>query len=317
MLEDDMWFDNAICTKFEVFNFDPSDNHPHSNIKKTTIGGLYDGNGHLILNSIRKGGVGGDHVVSNAPLFIGNSHEEYEIIKGKSIFLGNLMNHYGHFVTEGLSRFGNYNEFCNYDNFIFMPFIFPSSMERMNKFHDFFFDRFGIDRSKIKIIREKTLIESVYVPKQNWIINTPPDINVKKIYKHISLSVNPKQGKYFLSRKKDPSNRIGNIEDLEYFFLKNGYEIVYPEFMEVEDQVSIYSGADTLVSLSGSGAHNIIFSKKGCSFIEIGDVRTPKKPISMQKYANSLSDATYHFVPFVGQDGILDIKSLNSKTNLF
>lgn len=317
MINNDICFENAICTKFEASNFDSNNNSVQSNVKKITIGALYDINGHLILNSIRKGGIGGDHVVSNAPLFIGGSHDEYETIKGSSIFLGNLMNHYGHFITEGLSRFSNYKEFCNYDNFIFMPFIFPSSMERKNRFHDFFFERFGIDRNKIKIIRQKTLIEHVHVSRQRWIINSPPDVNIKNIYNYLSSSVNSKKGKFFLSRIKDASNRISNIEELENFFLKRGYNIVYPELLEVEDQISIYSGADILVSLSGSGAHNIIFAKKKCSFIEIGDVRTQKKTIPMQEYANSLSDADYHFVPFVGQDGILEIKSLEGIFNLF
>lgn len=317
MIDNGICFENAICTKFEALNFDSNNNSAQSNVKKITIGALYDNNGHLILNSIRKGGVGGDHVVSNTPLFIGGFHDGYETIKGSSIFLGNLMNHYGHFITEGISRFSNYKEFCNYDNFIFMPFVFPSSMERKNRFHDFFFERLGIDRDKIKIIRQNSLIERVHVAKQRWVINSPPDVYIKSIYKYLSSSVNPEQGKFFLSRKKDVSNRISNIEELENFFLKRGYNIVYPELLGVEDQISIYSGADVLVSLSGSGAHNILFAKEKCSFIEIGDVRTQKKPIPMQEYANFLSDADYHFVPFVGQNGILEIKSIENIFNSF
>ncbi len=52
-------------------------------------------------------------------------------------------------------------------------------------------------------------------------------------------------------------------EELEDFFRKNGFHIMEPEKLPIEEQILLLSGCEELASLEGSAAHNVVFAKKG------------------------------------------------------
>src|ERR1700749_4097500 len=85
--------DNALATAFE---YDPA---------TTQIKGcVYDSNGDLISLSQRTSGVGGDRIVNSDSPRIENVTATIRI-EHDCVYLGHLMGHYGHFLTETLSSF--------------------------------------------------------------------------------------------------------------------------------------------------------------------------------------------------------------------
>lgn len=125
-------YKNAICTSFTTegpwkrnlfFQLKRKiQGFPHC--RKLLKGALYEQTGHIIHDSIRKGGIYGDQVISIAPIIIDPKMTVKKVIDGKSAYLGNLYSHYGHFITEGLSRFHAFRELNQYDNILVSPFIF-------------------------------------------------------------------------------------------------------------------------------------------------------------------------------------------------
>jgi capsular polysaccharide biosynthesis protein len=275
---------------------------PHC--RKLLKGALYDKNGHIIHESIRKGGIAGDQVISISPIFIDPNMNVGELIEGRSAYLGNLYSHYGHFVTEGLSRFSEFRELNNYDQILFHPFIFDYPNSQLTEYHHFFFDQMGIDCSKIKLLKKPSRIEHVKVFQQLWTINDTVDPTLQQLYRYLS-NIPPCQSiqreKFFCSRKQ--ADRIHNIREVEEVFLTLGFEVLYLEDLMVEKQMSIFKGKNLIVGCSGSSMHNILFGRQNTRFVEIGDSRTPNNPHVMQQLASSISVSKYQFVPFQSKDG--------------
>ena len=304
-------FHNAILTKFtmegpwnrswnfklerKIIGFD--------HCRKLLNGAIYDKNGHLIHESIRKGGIFGDQVISIAPIIVDPNTETFESIEGNSAYLGNLYSHYGHFITEGLSRFYNFKELNKFDHILFNPYIFDYPNTQLQSFHKFFFDELGLDSSKIKILSNSARLERVTVFKQLWTINDSVDPEISKLYEYLRF-LDPKitisEGRFFCSRKS--SDRISNSRKIEELFSTMDFEVIFPEDLSLEKQLAIYKGDNLIVSTSGSTVHNILFGREGSRFVEIGDKRTPKSPHIMQQLANSLSIANYQFLPFHSDD---------------
>lgn len=69
-------------------------------IRQVCYGGIYDEQGELIQNSLRKGGYSGDHVLHLASHINRYPAEYNKKLSGRTLYLGPLMNHYGHFITE-------------------------------------------------------------------------------------------------------------------------------------------------------------------------------------------------------------------------
>lgn len=289
--------------------------------KFITEGGMYENTGHLIHDSIRKGGMDGDHVISKTPIYIKKSNSKIKKITGKSIYLGCFFNHYGHFITEGLSRFRISENYSQYDNILISPFVFDRGAINIKSFHEFFFECFKIPRDKIMILDNDVIIESVVIPKQLWTINGDVDPLIKENYNLIRNCVEKNEelsgGDFFISRRENKNyQRISNIPEIESLMREKGVEIIYAEDFTIEEQLIIYKSANTIFTVSGSGAHNILFMCEGSKMVEIADSRTPITPIRMQQLANIVAVADYEFIPFEGDTNQKwNINSLENSVN--
>lgn len=267
--------------------------------RKLSKGALYEETGHLIYDSIRKGGVDGDFVVSIAPIVINSEIPIIEKIEGKSAFLGNLYSQYGHFITEGLSRLSEFETFDEYDHLLFYPFIFDHGKTELKPYHKFFFEKMGIDTSKVKFLTDTTRIENVTVFRQLWTLNYQVDSRVNSLYevlREIKLKEEVEGQRIYLSRKE--SSRVGNIKEIENLFKENSFLVYYPEDLTMDQQFAIYRGANTIVSLAGSTLHNMLFGGNETFFIELGDSRSPVSPHKMQQMINDMAISKYRFIPF-------------------
>jgi hypothetical protein len=251
--------------------------------RKLTKGALYDTNGHIIYDSVRKGGIHGDWVVSIAPIVIDPNTAHNDVIEGNSAYLGNLYSHYGHFITEGLSRLYDFQELDKFDNLLFTPFVFDYPKTETRPYHNYFFEQLSIEPSKVKILYETTKLERVTVFPQMWTLNDSVDSSLKSLYDHlrfIKSKISCDQENIFCSKRPSEHtshpDRISNQQLVEDLFQSNGFRTIFPEDLSVEEQMGIYKGSNLIVSTSGSTLHNILFGREKTRFVELGDKRTPE-----------------------------------------
>lgn len=74
------------------------------------------------------------------------------------------------------------------------------------------------------------------------------------------------RNKIFVSRKSD-LRPIVNLNHVEEYFCKNGFDIVYPEQYDFFDQIRIFSSCSHVAGFLGAGMSNIMFSNSSCKIL--------------------------------------------------
>ena len=275
-------------------------------------GAIYADDGWLCVESQRIGGAYGDTVVAVNPVFMPR-HGVVDTLPGDSLFIGPFMLHYGHFISETLSRLRpSMNDPKRYERLVAFPF--SKAGLRLERFHTYILGCLGIDGAAITTLQEPVGFERIEVPEQLWQVNVGANLAVRDVYRKInSLHVTrTPDARVFLSRTRSP--RLQGIGDIEAAFERRGFRVIYPETIPIEEQLSIYASADIIAGISGSAMHNCVFASEWCATIEIGDARSPERPHPMQRIANAIAGIPAAFVPYTGgADGVRDNTSLASQ----
>lgn len=271
-------------------------------------GCIYRQDGTKVHLSERLGGVKGDYVVSDNPEEISDL-TGLEILKGRGLYLGHYMGgHYGHFITETLSTFWVFetNPSKDFDYFLFHPFVFGLGVPA---YVQFCLDVFEIPFDKIVFVGSEALaFEELLVPERLFRLNHSADPRSRWTYQHLAKAAqapsDPSPRLYLSRRRFSRTNFervVANELEMEREFQRRGFRVLYPETMSFEDQIALYSRADQVAGISGSGLHNSLFMQPSALVIELGDPRYGGDPAPSQALCNKVSGVRTAFIPFVGR----------------
>jgi len=100
--------EGAFSTRFKLTkaaNMKSAIAESQAHCRSFTTGCLYNAQGEKHVLSERLGALGGDHVAAFNPDMVKPPIRLFtQKLSGHSLYLGSWMGHYGHFITETLSR---------------------------------------------------------------------------------------------------------------------------------------------------------------------------------------------------------------------
>lgn len=251
-------------------------------------GGVVDDKMNFVKNSqfLRKSKGGS---LTDAYDFLQN---DAEFVDADVLYAGILINHFGHFLVEGLSRLWYWCE--NIDNNLHIAFLMPKKQTIFPQFWEFM-DMLGIDRNKVHIIKDITRFKKIYVPSQAHILDTSYNDKFTVPYKYITSKLPDKnKEKYYLSRSKFKGGTLCLGEYLfENIYKNNGYKIVYPERLSLKEQITIIKNASELVGISGTAMHMALFADDN---IDITILERTDCPVPEQALINQAIKANAYYV---------------------
>jgi capsular polysaccharide biosynthesis protein len=281
--------------------------HRLSGVPGALSGCIYRADGTKAALSERFGGYAGDHIQTQNPDVMSRP-EQAAKLSGRGLYLGHYMGeHYGHFITETLSAFWifEHEKADAFDYVLFHPFIFGDSVPDYVKFC---FERFGITQEKVVFARSEALaFDEMVVPERLFRLNHSSDPRLRWVYQHVTEgarapSVAP-QRLYVSRRRFSRSNLfrvVANEAHIETAFQRRGFDIIYPEAMAFEDQIALYSRAQWVAGISGSGLHNSVFMQPGATVVELGDPRYGGARSPTQVLCDNISGVRNELIPFAG-----------------
>ena len=218
-------------------------------------GGLVDKNGRYVEKSAIKNRVEFSY--------------EFEIKERKEetvVYCGYLVNHWGHFLIEAVSRLWYFlEEDKSIDKYVF--FIdFEETREIKGNYKEFF-ELLGI-WNKIEIINKATQYKKVIVPDLGYKWLDYYSDQYKNIFNRIAdnIKINSEwesKEKIFLTRsylKKAQKVEFG-LDMLDNYYIKNGYEVIAPENLTLSHLIYLIRNAKICASISGTLPHNMLFAK--------------------------------------------------------
>ena len=267
-----------------------------SQFKYDLLGNVFESDGTLVCEGLRPS-VGGDHVqhLSNEILSQGDLQNTH-FLEGRALYAGHLMLHYGHFITEGLSRLYPVVKSIDFDYIAFLPFIFGGNLfvNSPPDYHEFIFASLGISLDQIILLRDLTCFNELWVPSPAWPINSNAHPVMSDIYRKVrdyslnSLTCDELKFSHNLYIARSANLRSDRNYVIEGAFRDLGFNVVALEKFSFHEQMMLLNQAKCVAGFSGSGLHNIVFCNPKTSLVEITDSRTRGKPLPMQIAANSI-----------------------------
>lgn len=251
-------------------------------------GGVVDNKMNFIKNSqFYRSGKGGSLL---EPYEFSQNDAEY--IDEEVLYAGVLINHFGHFLVEGLSRLWYWCE--NIDKNLHIAFLMPKNQPIFPQFWEFM-NLIGIDKNKVHIIKKITKFKKVYVPYQAHILDTSYNEKFTIPYRYIAskLPTTAKE-KYYISRSKFKGGTLCLGEYLfEDMYKQNGYKVIYPEKLTLKEQISVIKNASELVGISGTGMHMALFADDN---INITILERTDNPVPEQAIINQAINANAFYI---------------------
>ena len=279
---------------------------PFSLADNQVQGALYDDEGYLETSSLRKVTIQGKlRPVDKASLTV-DEMSNAKAIEGKFIFLGHCHSHYGHFLLETLpmisglirkkDRLGIFLPFGDAENFNrsllnnFLEIVnVPPSKVLMHP-----------SRTRILKLRAKCMKRPLLVNRFNGLERAD---SFKAILSEIKscLKLNSREipsERIFLDR--DESRISENLRGAAAtYFAKNGFKVVRPESLSIEEQIRLMHSAKVVAGYVGSQMHNSIFCQASTRIVCLGDRTYPRKRLSNQVLCNQISGAYSQHVDYL------------------
>ena len=191
---------------------------------------------------------------------IGRSEEEV-------IYGGGLTCHFGHFISECLSRMWYLVERPNdRRRYAFLNLY----GWKIGKWVYKLFDLLGLPEARILIVDKPLQFKTVLVPGQAACIKEDFTGKFMLPYRRIASRIFPRDDvkKLFLTRGRDlhTKNHLSNQEYFEEFYRARGFKVVAPEKLSIGEQLALITGADEIATFLGTLTHWSLFCRPSVKF---------------------------------------------------
>lgn len=186
----------------------------------------------------------------------------------KVVYCGYLVNHWGHFLVEAVTRLWYVLENDpTVDKYVF---FLDENQEREIKgnYREFF--RLLKIWDKLEIISTPTTYREVIVPEIAFRCMEFYSPKFLGIFDAIADSVTADPGwtpaeKIFFTRSSfaSGSNFEFGMDCLDNFFRRNGFQVLAPESLSLSQMIFYIRGAAEIATISGSAHHNMLFARPG------------------------------------------------------
>jgi capsular polysaccharide biosynthesis protein len=295
---------DVVATAFGTINASLLPDRPRAGgINVFTLGCLYDADGHRIDLSQLNGRPGKKNLglaADPATLPAEVRPDDIPRLQGRTLYLGTFHNHYGHFLTESMSRFWWHEAADSFDHLVAYGFIHNNGRVHVQRFHRHMTGILGIPLKRMELLTAPVRFDEIVVPEQLFIFGSHVNVRAGDIYGRIAEHhrAGIPSGRIFLTKSVHPHARLANAHGVEDVFASFGFRVIYPEEVKIERQLDYYVNSEVIAGLSGSAMHNCLFSRPGTLTIEVGDWRARHEPVKNQVIANDLSRVDARFIPF-------------------
>ncbi|MDR0449047.1 MAG: glycosyltransferase family 61 protein [Rickettsiales bacterium] len=235
--------------------------------------------------------------------------EYMPVADAKFVWGGELLNHYGHFLTQSTARIYYYLQ--NRDKFDGILFVWLWNFGLPQYMLDFF-QLAGIPLDEVKITNQVLKVRELAVPTLScyncWDWTDDFLLPFKNAAEKVPAG---RDKKIYLSRSawEDHKAYVIGEKEVERAFNKNGFKSICPEKLSLAGQIAAIKGADEIAGISGTALHNILFAagtteKKRVIALNRTEIMNIQPMLDEAAGADSTTIEAYHnFIRVAHSDG--------------
>lgn len=200
-------------------------------------------------------------VISEDEIYLRDPLNSVRKETGRFLLLGNFsMNHFGHMIIESLARLWPVLEI---DLSQIQLVVYQSEL---NSDAIQYLKALNIAVDQIYFLTKPTQFENLIVPSSPYLLHRQNSPLMDRIWRKIGRSFPPAEHspeRIYISRSRFKKWRnLENEEAVEQLFSSRGFEIVHPQELPLNQQISLIRAADHVAGCIGSGSYSCAFSEK-------------------------------------------------------
>ncbi|MGD1095465.1 MAG: glycosyltransferase 61 family protein [Bryobacteraceae bacterium] len=183
---------------------------------------------------------------------------------------GNLQNYY-HWMAEGLLGLDILSHALGRSSDL--KIALPKSMDIHACFdHRESLRAVGLDGREIVEVEANLIKAREVIWVESDLVQYVPAFYLKDFQQRVAAKyadLRCPRNRRLLVVRKGPIRRIHNLEQVQIFLSRYGFETVCLEGMTIRDQILLFQGAEFIISPHGAGLANLLFSEPGTKVIEL------------------------------------------------
>ena len=280
-------------------------------------GAVHDGEGRLVVESQKIGGLVGAQVAQADPARVPPRQTRgARRLEGTWLYGGHWTKHFGHFYAETVTTlWPEPHEGRTAD---VAGVVFHDFGGRFDGASDWQIELLGLagwgDVACEVVADDHLVAERLLVPGRGIVVNGWAWEQARSVWRRMvaaaggRLDLDPDGPRVFLSRTAfnrtqradGRPTRTDETHDLalEAAFRGAGFAVVMPESLPVVEQIRLAAGASVLAGAAGSALHLSAFAPAGTRVLELGDTRSPDVQVPTQRVVDRACEHPSAFVPY-------------------
>ena len=222
--------------------------------------GVFNADGKFVKSSLQ--------IRKNNGQFIPKLSENIPYMDEDVLYFGNVYPMFGHFLLEHMNRaYGLlHDEFKKHK----VVLVNNKQVEKVPQYMFDLIQLLGVKRDDIIVLNSSMQFRSVVIPHQGFNIPIMSSVEFGDAYAAMAENAHGKSyDKVYLSRDKMPERRTYGERQIQKIFEKNGFTIVYPETLSIEEQVAAVKNCRMLAGCAGTAMHLALFMPRGGTVIQL------------------------------------------------
>jgi len=186
----------------------------------------------------------------------------------KGIYGGILINHFGHFLLEGLSRAWAINAYPDVDVYFHLgPREKHTAFTDLKSWQQQLLSAVLTNPKRLHFISENTCFDELIVPEpgfviQNYFTRTHAEA-LAEIGQRLKAGTELKliEKKIWLSRSLLTKGGVAGEKELETALEQEGFLIIHPELLPLGEQIRLFEGKNIIAGFTGSAFHTLLFAQ--------------------------------------------------------
>ena len=221
----------------------------------------------------------------------------------RGIYGGILINHFGHFLLEALSRAWAITDYPDVDVYFHL-----GPREKYNSFTDLkswqqeLLSAVLIRPERLHFITEDTGFDELMVPEPGFVIQnyfTQQHARAlaeigQRIKANTELKLIAK--KIWLSRSLLTKGGVIGEKEFEAALEKEGFLIIHPELLPLAEQIRLFEGKNIIAGFTGSAFHTLLFAQsEGCELLHFSRTKTLNSNFELCAEQKNVQAKYYNF----------------------
>ncbi len=188
------------------------------------------------------------------------------------IFLGQLQRHWGNFLFDCIARLwyplrekADRIVYCSAD-------LSEEELRDPNGKYSQLFELLGIPMERLLSVTEPTRFDQILIPELAVFPGMFFSDELREVYDTAVRNLKVQKDwkgydKLYLTRTKMEAKKELGEEAIEALFAANGYHVIAPEKLSLQEQIYLFSHCGSFAFLEGTTSHNIVFAREGAEHI--------------------------------------------------